>query len=241
MAHKKENMKTFQVKLTELVPSKIQPDSRVSNKKAKAMAESFEKFGQLQPIVVRPVNAGGKRKIIIGHTRAAAAVLREQATIAAVELDVTEAEAREIFISEACSVQKVDAYQWLGVWKKGCPLKELPPQHQRSIEYCQKVFGDGLEILFEHHQAPTCGKLIHETYLHLGLELGQETLPSLREVGEWFVICKAYQDVQYVSRSGWHKKDAERILSCIRKMVPFKDKLPRGRAPKLPKSPRKDK
>lgn len=202
--------------ISDLKPAKMQPDSRLSNKRIKKMAANLLRNGQLQPIIVRRIGRG-KYEIITGHTRCEAARQMGWTHINATVVECNALDARKLVVDEPevtaswNALQAMEAYikdplVWdlLGTRTKGC------------INHAKRIFGeDGLVWLRDRGRAPTGCETILRLYAALSTIPGASDY-SLEAVGKWFMENGAYQDVHHIAKDGYKKKDLERVLRAIR-------------------------
>ena len=135
----------MKVEVEKIKDSPCRWDRTIHKRSVSQLAKSLEEFGQLQPILVRKVDAG--YELIAGMHRLQAAQKSGQVTIEATVFDVSDIDARLISLEENLRRYAPDAKEWAfglvefkkfheekhGKPKKGRPKKDKPaPDKKRS-------------------------------------------------------------------------------------------------------------
>ncbi len=97
---------TNRLPVTALVAGKYQPRRHFADDSLAELADSIERHGLMQPIVVRPLAVAGKFEIIAGERRFRAAKLAKLSDVPVIIRDVTDEEALELALIE--NIQRAD-------------------------------------------------------------------------------------------------------------------------------------
>lgn len=97
---------TNRLPVTALVAGKYQPRRHFADDSLAELADSIERHGLMQPIVVRPLAVAGKFEIIAGERRFRAAKLAKLTEVPVIIRDVTDEEALELALIE--NIQRAD-------------------------------------------------------------------------------------------------------------------------------------
>lgn len=98
---------TATLNIADISPDREQPRKSFDDEALAELAASIEKHGVLQPIVVRPIPAGGY-KIVAGERRWRAARLAGMKELPAIVKEITDAEAMEIALIENLQREDLD-------------------------------------------------------------------------------------------------------------------------------------
>ena len=126
--------------INSVLPNRFQPRIRFENDSLEQLAESINKFGVIEPIVVRPV--GNKYEIIAGERRYKASKLASKSTIPAVVVNLSDKDSEEIALLE--NVQR----QNLNPIEEAVSYKRILDNGYISKEELAKKIGKPQTVIF---------------------------------------------------------------------------------------------
>ena len=100
-----ENGQLTVLNIRDILPNRFQPRIKFDEEKLEELAESINKYGVIQPIVVRPV--GSKFEIIAGERRFKASRLSSKSTIPAIVVNLSDKDSEEIALLENVQRQEL--------------------------------------------------------------------------------------------------------------------------------------
>ncbi len=132
--------KIHKLALDLIEPNENQPRKHFDPESLKELADSIQKHGVLQPIVVSPIE-NGKYRLVAGERRWRAARLAKQNTVPAVVRTLKELEQLEVAMIE--NVQRVD----LSPIEQAISIEKLHQQFSMSYESIAKRLGKALSTV----------------------------------------------------------------------------------------------
>lgn len=136
--------KAQEIKLSQIVPSKLNPRKSTDAEQMKQLTESIKAQGVLQPIIVRLMteSAMGNKtfEIVCGERRYMAAKAAGHETIPAIVMDLTDDQAAEIAIIENLQREDVNAIQEAAgydaiITKTGCTIADVSLKVGKPAKY----------------------------------------------------------------------------------------------------------
>lgn len=101
-----ENGQLTVLNMQSILPNRFQPRIKFDEERLEELAESINKYGVIQPIVVRPV--GNKFEIIAGERRYKASRLANKSTIPAIIVNLSDKDSEEIALLENIQRQQLN-------------------------------------------------------------------------------------------------------------------------------------
>ena len=94
------------INIDDILPNRFQPRIKFEDESLEELAESINKFGVIEPIVVRPV--GNKFEIIAGERRYKASKLASKTTIPSIIIDLSDKDSEELALLENVQRQSLN-------------------------------------------------------------------------------------------------------------------------------------
>ncbi len=121
------------INIDSIVPSPYQPRQEFSEEEIETLAQSIEKHGLLQPLVVR--RKGNKFELIAGERRLRALKSLGKETAPAIVLEVSDTEAMALAIVE--NIQRKD----LSLWEMAMSIKKLKETTGMTLDEMASILG----------------------------------------------------------------------------------------------------
>lgn len=102
--------------ISDILPNRFQPRIKFDDDRLQQLAKSIDRFGVIEPIVVRPI--GSKYEVIAGERRFKASKLVSKSTIPAIVLNLTDKESEEIALLENVQRQSLSPIEEAAQYKR---------------------------------------------------------------------------------------------------------------------------
>ena len=102
--------------ISDILPNRFQPRIKFDDEKLEGLAKSIDRFGVIEPIVVRPI--GRKYEIIAGERRFKASKLVSKSTIPAIIINLSDKDSEELALLENVQRQSLSPIEEAAQYKR---------------------------------------------------------------------------------------------------------------------------
>lgn len=175
---------TEYVKISKIEPNKNQPRKEFDLENLKKLADSIEKYGILQPILVKPINGTDSYQIIAGERRWRAARMAGKTELPVVIKELTELEQAEISLIE--NLQRED----LSPLEEAAGYKSLMDVYSLTQEQISKSVGKSRSAITNSLRLLSLPEKIKDLLTKNEITVGHaRTLLSLKDEEQMLSVC----------------------------------------------------
>ena len=141
-----ENGQLTVLNVRDILPNRFQPRIKFDEEKLEELAESINKYGVIQPIVVRPV--GQKFEIIAGERRFKASRLASRSTIPAIIVNLSDKDSEEIALLENIQRQELSPIEEAVSYKRILDMGYITQEQlAKKIGKAQSTIANKIRLL----------------------------------------------------------------------------------------------
>lgn len=141
-----ENGQLTVLNIRDILPNRFQPRIRFDEEKLEELADSINKYGVIQPVVVRPI--GSKFEIIAGERRYKASKLANKSTIPAIIVNLSDKDSEEIALLENIQRQQLSPIEEAVSYKRILDMGYITQEElARKLGKAQSTIANKIRLL----------------------------------------------------------------------------------------------